>query len=98
MKSACDKKCIELDKLLQGMPPKSAAELAIASHLRTVARTFIAAQEQRHIADYVNSKQWTRTEALSVIATVDLAFQSWRIIRNEDMAQDWLVSLLVKDR
>jgi uncharacterized protein (UPF0332 family) len=98
MKSACGKKTKELDEFVRSKPRKSAAELAIANHLRTVASAFIEAQEQRHIADYDNSKQWTRTEVLSQIATVDAAFQSWRVIRNEDMAQDWLVSLLVKDR
>jgi len=98
MKSACDKKRSELDAFIRSSPRPPAAELAKANHLHTVVSAFIQAQQQRHTADYDNSKQWTRTEVLSQIAIVNSAFQSWRIIRHDAIAQDCLVYLLVRER
>ena len=63
-----------------------------------LARVFIQSQQQRHTADYDNAKQWTRTEVLNQIDKVAAAFRSWKVIRDEDIAQAYLVSLLGKDR
>jgi hypothetical protein len=98
MKSACDKKRSELSALMKAVPPPPPIQLAVTQHLYTVVNTFIQAQQQRHTADYDNSTQWTRTEALTQIAVVNTAFQSWKTIRNENLAQDYLVYLLVKER
>ena len=67
-------------------------------HLLTVTGTFVQLQQQRHIADYDGSKQWSRTETLTAISNAEAAFQSWKTIRNDETAQDYLVSLLIKDR
>lgn len=66
--------------------------------LRRVANAFVYLQRDRHDADYDGSLQLTRTQVLAKIALVERAFSSWRAVRNEDIAQDYLLSLLVKDR
>lgn len=38
--------------------------------------------------------QWTRSDILALIKDVDLAFQTWRTIREEPAAQAYLISLL----
>jgi uncharacterized protein (UPF0332 family) len=98
MKSACDKKRGELNDFMRAAPPPHPNELAIAQHLHSVVSAFIQTQQQRHTADYDNSKQWTRTEVLTLIGTVTAAFQSWQAIRDEELAQDYLVYLIVKER
>jgi uncharacterized protein (UPF0332 family) len=98
MKSACDKKQKELVDFIKSVPAPPPADIAMAQHLHTVVTTFIQAQQQRHTADYDSSKQWTRTEVLTLVGAVSRAFQSWRAIRNQNLAQDYLVYLLVKDR
>jgi uncharacterized protein (UPF0332 family) len=95
MKGACDKKRSELSALIGKIPPPPAQEL---EHLYTIVETFIQAQQQRHTADYDNSRQWTRTEVLAQIGAVHAAFQSWKAIRKDDLAQDFLVHLLVRER
>ena len=63
-------------------------------HLHSVAEMFYLAQQQRHTADYDNAKRWKRSEVLSLIQEVAAAFQSWRDIREEPLAQAYLFSLL----
>jgi hypothetical protein len=83
MRIACDKKRSDLKTFMRKVPPPPANERVIAQHLHTVVNTFIEAQQQRHTADYDNSKQWTRTEVLAQIANVTTAFQSWHAIREK---------------
>ncbi len=66
--------------------------------LRVVAEAFVQLQEQRHIADYDSSKRWTRSEALAQIKRAEEALAGWRTIREAEIAQRFLVSLLVKRR
>jgi uncharacterized protein (UPF0332 family) len=68
------------------------------SALRNVAKIFERLQQSRHKADYDNSTQWTRTSAVAEIDVVGEAFSDWQTIRHEPIAQDYLLSLLVKDR
>ncbi len=70
----------------------------IAGHLRTVAAAFVNMQQYRHAADYSYATKWAKSEAQDHITTVTEAFASWRIIRNEKIALDYLMSLLVKER
>jgi hypothetical protein len=70
----------------------------LESNLRVVAKAFVEAQQQRHDADYDNSKQWTRTDVLRQIRAVSAAFQSWKLIGKDPRAQAYLISLLGKDR
>lgn len=70
----------------------------VVADLKAVAKTFVQLQEQRHIADYDNDRFWTRTEALAQVKSAEQAFSAWRPIRNEQIAQAYLVSLIVKKR
>ena len=98
MRTAGDKKRMDLNRFMRQSPPPAAKQRAVAQHLHTVVTTFIQAQEQRHTADYDNSKQGTRTEVLTQIANVMTAFESWHEIRDEELAQDYLVYLLIRER
>jgi uncharacterized protein (UPF0332 family) len=73
-------------------------EAQVVANLRYVAKTFAQLQEQRHVADYDNAKFWTKTEALSQVSAVQMAFQCWEKIATKPIAQAYLVSLLVKRR
>jgi uncharacterized protein (UPF0332 family) len=71
---------------------------AAVAVLKAVAKTFAQLQEKRHTADYDNTTFWTRTEALAQIKSAEQAFNTWKSIRNEQIAQAYLVSLVVKKR
>jgi uncharacterized protein (UPF0332 family) len=65
------------------------------THLKNIANAFIRLQENRHTTDYNNSKKWSRVEALTQIELAADAFQCWEEIRDEDVAQDFLLQLLI---
>ena len=92
MKSACRKKIGELTVYFK-TNPRAGSELTVAQHLHRVAQTFVEAQQNRHVADYDNSRVWARTAVLAEIESVANAFKSWHAIRNESVAQAFLVSL-----
>lgn len=71
---------------------------AVVAHLRNVASAFHELHEDRQIADYDNLTQWSRTEVLTQIDLVEQAFASWRAIRDQGIASDYLLSLFVKER
>lgn len=70
----------------------------VVNHLKIVAEAFVQLQEKRHIADYDNGTFWTPTEALAEVSTAFNAFASWKRIKEESIAQDYLASLLIKPR
>lgn len=74
------------------------ANPAASEDLKRVAQTFTELQQYRHLADYDNSEGWSRTEVLDRIHRAKEAFASWRRIRHEQIAQDYLLSLLVDRR
>jgi hypothetical protein len=78
--------------------PFSDVDPDVVDHLRNVARAFNQLHENRQTADYDNSTEWSRTEVLTQIGVVQDAFASWRAIRNQAIANDYLLSLFVKDR
>ena len=59
------------------------ADTDCMAHLQTVSFAFYQAYQQ-----------WTRTEALAIIDSVDAAFKAWPQIRNHKFAQNYLLSLL----
>ena len=93
MKTASETKVSEINTAFKDNPPKGAEE-AVAIHLRTVANAFIQAQQRRNDADYNMAKEWTPVEVDKQIASVNEAFKTWNIIRDEAVAQAYLVSLL----
>src|SRR5258708_703279 len=56
--------------------------------LKSVAQTFIILQQKRHTADYDVSFNWSRTNAIGQVDLASAAFEDWRAIRTEDIAQD----------
>ena len=70
----------------------------VVNRLRAVAETFSQLQEKRHTADYDNTTFWTRSEAVTHVKSAEQAFITWKTIRSERIAQDFLVSMLVKHR
>lgn len=70
----------------------------VVTALKYVAKIFAQLQEQRHTADYDNATFWTKTEALTQVASVQQAFSTWKSIRKERISQAYLMSLLVKKR
>jgi uncharacterized protein (UPF0332 family) len=70
----------------------------VVASLRIVATAFYDLQEQRHIADYDNATVWSPAEAQKLVSQAERAFATWKTIRNEDIDQEYLVSLLIKSR
>jgi hypothetical protein len=66
----------------------------VVAKLRSVARAFRELQFQRHLADYSNATKWDRIKASSKVSQSKTAFGDWKAIRNESVAQRYLVSLL----
>jgi uncharacterized protein (UPF0332 family) len=95
MKTASVERRSELEAHFKKNPPEG-RELAVFKHLHTVAQTFIQVQHRREEADYDTGKEWTHTDVLAQIVAVGAAFESWKAIREEPVAQAYLVSLLGK--
>jgi hypothetical protein len=99
MKTASERQRAECKRLMNATPkPLPGRHLDCIRQLHQVSDTFYDAQQQRLAADYDNSAQWSRTDVLALIKDVDLAFQSWRAIREEPSAQAYLISLLGSPR
>jgi uncharacterized protein (UPF0332 family) len=71
---------------------------AVVESLRQVALGFVQLQDLRHSADYDNTRFWTESEAHEVHDKACVGFATWDSIRHEKIAQDYLVSLLIKPR
>ncbi|HEY3741876.1 MAG TPA: hypothetical protein VGL53_18625 [Bryobacteraceae bacterium] len=72
----------------------SETDKTIAAQLRTVAKAFVRAQYERNEADYNLAKQWTAVDVNLQIDSVAEAFEIWGVIREEELAQAYLLSLL----
>jgi hypothetical protein len=76
--------------------PNAAA--ANVRSLKRIANIFMQLQQQRHTADYDNSKRWGRTEVLTQIDMAHEAFDLWERIRTDEIAEDFLLLLLIDKR
>ena len=74
--------------------PVDANEIRIAKDLKLVADSFVKLQHARHTADYDNSKAWSRTQVWEVICEAQDAMAAWSNIREQEIAQDYLLELL----
>jgi uncharacterized protein (UPF0332 family) len=77
---------------------RKAAEGSSEKHLFTVAHAFFQLQEKRHTADYDLARNFQDTEVSLDIFLAQNAFHSWRIIRSQQISQDYLFSLLFRDK
>ena len=77
---------------------RKAAEGSTEKRLFTVAHAFFQLQEKRHVADYDLSRTLQDTEVALDIFLAHDAFDSWRKIQNQQISQDYLFSLLFKDK
>ena len=97
MGKVCTTKRDQLNAHFNTNPPAS-PQLDLGKHLHTISDTFVQMLQHRHTADYDSSAKWTRTDTIEKIQSVEAAFQSWKTIRREHEAQNFLVTLLLKDR
>jgi hypothetical protein len=100
MRSICANKRDELNKKFKKKqkPGRPNQEEAVKRNLHRVANTFVQMHEQRELADYDYSSNWTRTDVLPKVESVAAAFKAWKAIRNEDTAHAFLFTLLYKKR
>jgi uncharacterized protein (UPF0332 family) len=78
--------------------PFAGEDAGAVSGLRLVAKLFVELQDLRRTADYDNGTSWTRLDAIVPIASAKSAFVAWDDIKHTDIAQDYLVSLLIRPR
>ncbi len=97
MGKVCTTKREELNEYFKRRPPAS-RERKVAQYLHTITNTFVLMLQHRHTADYDGATKWSRTDTLDKIQLVDAAFESWREIREEPVAQNFLVTLLLRER
>jgi uncharacterized protein (UPF0332 family) len=77
---------------------KRAAEKSTEKHLLKVALNFVQLQQKREFADYDCSIELAYEHAREAVWQAEVAFKSWEIIRDEPIAQDYLFSLLIRER
>lgn len=97
MVRVCTAKRDELNAYFKTRPAAGHA-LDVLKHLHVITNTFVDMLQHRHTADYDSSTKWSRTDVLEKIESVEAAFQSWREVRDEHEAQNFLVTLLLKER
>jgi hypothetical protein len=78
--------------------PFSSEDPRAVSGLRLVAEAFVDLQDLRRIADYDNGTFWNLLEAIDAVARAKSAFIAWDDIKHADIAQEYLVSLLIRPR
>ena len=76
--------------------PFTGEDPAVVAALRFVAQAFSQLQEDRHFADYSLTKDLDPVEALTQVKSAERIFTVWPTIRGQQIAQAYLVSLLVK--
>jgi hypothetical protein len=78
--------------------PFDGEDPTLVENLKIVAQAFVQLQDKRHLADYHNGVRWTHIESLREVTTARKAFLIWALIRSDNIAQEYLVSLLIKPR
>jgi hypothetical protein len=97
MGKVCTAKRDELNAYFKTRPAVG-RERDVRKHLHMIANAFVEMLQHRHFADYDSSRKWSRTDVLEKIGSVEAAFRSWREIRDEHEAQNFLVTLLLRER
>jgi uncharacterized protein (UPF0332 family) len=78
--------------------PFTGQDPAQVAHLKRIATIFRELYEERQAADYDTATQWSRTDVLDLIDAAGEAFRSMKEIRGEGIANDYLLSLFLKER
>lgn len=78
--------------------PFAGEDATIVGSLPYVAASFAQLQDRRHVADYDNGTVWTERETREEVSRGTSTFAFWRGIREENIAQEYLVSLLIRPR
>lgn len=78
--------------------PFTGEKTQVVKDLRFVARTFSQLQEDRHFADYNLTKDLDPTDAINRVKSAEKIFSIWPSVRSEQIAQAYLVSLVVRNR
>jgi hypothetical protein len=73
-------------------------QLAIREKLGLVAQGVVDLQQARHKADYDTEEPLDASDALLRVEQAINACHTWQEIRDEDISQDYLYSLLFRDR
>ena len=81
-------------KISNQKAPTDPALVLIFDNLKLVTDNFVTLQQERHRADYDNSKVWSGTQVFEAIIQAQDAMKAWMGIRNDEMAQDYLLDLL----
>jgi hypothetical protein len=76
--------------------PFAGEDATVVTRLRFVARTFNLLQEDRHFADYNLTGDLDAVDALKQVKSAEAIFKTWPSIRGQQIAQAYLVSLLVR--
>src|SRR5580693_7411262 len=76
----------------------ASADPQVIEDLRFIAKTLPELMKKRHSADYDNNIYWEHVEALRILLLGRKVFATWDKIKNEDIAQEYLVSMLLKPR
>jgi len=76
---------------------KNAEPPSVESQLYSVAFAFKQLQDQRHIADYDLSSTLSGQYVVAAVELAEEAFATWGLIRNEQIAHDYLFALLFRE-
>jgi uncharacterized protein (UPF0332 family) len=92
MKQASKRLPAKIDERLGTVP--SAQDVAIGDDLKTLSKEFTALQDDRHIADYDNSKVWSYTEVESIIIRARDLYTKWESVAKAPLAMAYLLDML----
>ncbi|MBY0508123.1 MAG: hypothetical protein K2X03_29690 [Bryobacteraceae bacterium] len=99
MSKVCAKKRDDLRAYFgASVPPAPGPEFDRNRHLLNVAETFVEMLQHRQTADYDGAKVWSRVEVQERLDAVKEAFESWKSVRDHADAQNFLVTLLLRER
>ena len=78
--------------------PFTGEDPEVVQKLKMVAQSFGQLQEARNTADYDNATFWTFAEAFEMVRRATEAYFAFDDIKGEKIAQNYLVSLLIRPR
>lgn len=93
MRKASDSKVSDLGNFFKQRTTEG-PDYILKDHLYSVAETFSEAHYNRHEADYNLLREWQPTEVSLLIERVADAFHRWTLIREDQEARDYLISML----